>query len=395
MSPTSTPPRQRPWAAILAAGMQILPLGSIYAFSVFLRPLEQLLGATRSELATVFGIAAIGYTVGMNLGPRLFRCLGLRVAILLSSVTSALGIGLAANARTFAELALGYGVLFGFGGGIAFVAMQQGVNLLPWRRPGLVNGYLVSLLPCGAMLAAPLFGAGIEQYGVRVTLAALGAVLLGSGAVVVGLVALAGMRTVPSGAGGETAAAKPGRAGLFWRLFAIFFVAAAAGLTVLSQAAGIVAAYGGGNAFALLATTGVTAGIAIARLGGGWLVDRLAIPFVMSGAQAMALAGTILLTVWPSPELCVAALLMIGMGYGIISGATAAAIACYWPKALYGVVAARIYIAWCAAAVTLPLLAAHLFDLTGGYRTAVIVAGAGNLAGALIALTLPRHGATA
>ena len=105
----------------------------------------------------------------------------------------------------------------------------------------------------------------------------------------------------------------------------------------------------------------------------------------------MACLGTVLLTLWPSPEVCVLALLMIGMGYGIISGSTAAAVACYWPKALYGRVASRIYIAWCAAAVTLPLLAAHLFDLTGGYQTAIIVAGAGNLAGALIALTLPRQ----
>ena len=385
-------PRQRPWAAIGAAGILILPLGSIYAFSVFLKPLEQLLGATRSELATVFGMAAICYTIGMNAAPRLFRRLGLTSVILLSAIISTAGIALAAVARNFPELAVGYGVLFGLGGGIAFVAMQQGVNLMPLKRPGLVNGYLVSLLPCGAMLATLLFGWGIEKFGVRETMATTAAVLLSSGMLTAGLARFAGMRLAPSpAAGGAAAPIKAGRTGDFWRLFAIFFVAAAAGLTVLSQAAGIVAAYGGAKAFALFATTGLTAGIAIARLGGGWLVDRLAIPYVMSGAQVMACLGTVLLTLWPSPEVCVLALLMIGIGYGIISGSTAAAVACYWPKSLYGRVASRIYIAWCAAAVTLPLLAAHLFDLTGGYQTAIIVAGAGNLAGALIALTLPRQ----
>ena len=142
--------RQRPWAAIVAAGVMILPLGSIYAFSVFLKPLEQLLGASRSELATVFGIAAICYTIGMNGAPRLFRWLGLTTVILLSAVVSTAGIALAAVARNFPELAAGYGVLFGLGGGIAFVAMQQGVNLMPLRRPGLHPSGAVRLAAGGA-----------------------------------------------------------------------------------------------------------------------------------------------------------------------------------------------------------------------------------------------------
>ena len=41
--------RNHPWLAIVAAAALILPLGSIYAFSVFLKPLETLLGATREN----------------------------------------------------------------------------------------------------------------------------------------------------------------------------------------------------------------------------------------------------------------------------------------------------------------------------------------------------------
>ena len=111
----------------------------------------------------------------------------------------------------------------------------------------------------------------------------------------------------------------------------------------------------------------------------------------MAGAQAMALVGTIVLTAWPGPKMAVVSLAMIGMGYGIISGATAAAIGLYWDKRDFGRVSSRLYIAWCIAAVTLPVLAARLFDLTGGYTTAIIVAGAGNLVGVLVAITLPRR----
>jgi hypothetical protein len=41
--------------------------------------------------------------------------------------------------------------------------------------------------------------------------------------------------------------------------------------------------------------------------------------------------------------------------------------------------------------VSLPVLAGHLFDLTGGYRATVIIAGCGNLLGCIAALGLPHR----
>ena len=54
----------RLWAALLATTLLNLPLGSVYSFSVLLRPLEQELGVTRSALSLVFGLATAGFTVG-------------------------------------------------------------------------------------------------------------------------------------------------------------------------------------------------------------------------------------------------------------------------------------------------------------------------------------------
>jgi len=45
--------RRSPWRAIAAATALNAPLGSLYAFSVLLRPLEALLGLTRADLALV------------------------------------------------------------------------------------------------------------------------------------------------------------------------------------------------------------------------------------------------------------------------------------------------------------------------------------------------------
>jgi hypothetical protein len=76
----------------------------------------------------------------------------------------------------------------------------------------------------------------------------------------------------------------------------------------------------------------------------------------------------------------------------LISGVTAAAVAVYWRRALYGRVASRLYLAWCAAAVVLPIMAGRLFDLTQGYGVAVVIAAGGNALGILVALGLPRQG---
>ena len=47
--------------------------------------------------------------------------------------------------------------------------------------------------------------------------------------------------------------------------------------------------------------------------------------------------------------------------------------------------------AWCAAAIILPVIAGRLFDLTQGYGTAVLIAAAGNALGVFVSLGLPRR----
>jgi len=379
-----------PWRAIAAATALNAPLGSLYAFSVFLRPLETLLGLTRADLALVFAIAAAAFGVGMNLAPVLYRVASTPLLVLVCAAASTLGIVLAATAGGLTQLTIGYGVLFGVGGGAAYILVQQIVNLAVTTRHGLVNGYIVGLYPAGAMISAPVFGWGIGAFGVRATLGGFAAVLAVSGLASAWLTARSGV-TLVSAAGDAVLGEAERRRPVFWRLWLVFFLAASAGLMVLSQAAGIITAYGGGAALAVYGTTFITATIAGARLGGGWMVDWLAIPTVAAGAHAIALAGSVALTLWPGPGMSVLALALVGLGYGLISGVTAAAVAVYWRHALYGRMASRIYVAWCAAAIILPVIAGRLFDLTQGYGTAVLIAAAGNALGVFVSLGLPRR----
>ncbi len=380
---------RRVWAAIAAATAVNLPFGSLYAFSVFLKPMEAMLGASRAELSFVFGLASVFFTIGMLVAPYLFGLASTTVLLIACAVAGTGGVILAATTTGVLQLAVGYGILFGLGGGVAYILVQQGVNLMVTARKGLVNGYIVSLYPAGAMIATPAFGWGIAQFGLRETLAGLAVTIALTGCVTIGLARYAGIKLAPPP--GTAPPQIDPRWPIFWKLLAVFFLAAAAGLTVLSQSAGIIAAYGGTTALALIATTYITAFIAAARLIGGWLTDRFSIPTIMAGAHVFALCGDIVLTLWPGPVSAAISLTMIGMGYGFISGSAAAAVVAYWNAAVYGRIASRLYIGWCVAALSLPVLAGRLFDLTGGYQTTVLVAGAGNILGIVIALTLPRQ----
>ena len=379
-------PGQRSAAALLAATVVNLPFGTLYAFSVFLKPMEALLGATRAEMSFVFGLATVTLTMGMNFAPQLYRRISPLALALGCGLASGAGLWLAASASSFAQFALGYGVLFGPGAGVLFIVSQQAVNQTVAGSRGLANGYVVSLYPLGAMLGAPVFGWSIQAFGVRPTLAGLGVAVLAACAIAAALLRAAEIRMLDA----STEEGEGGRLGrTFYLLVGVFFLAAAAGLTVLSQAAAIVQAYGGAAALAIGATTFITGAVGAARIAGGWLVDHFAASRVGVGAHVCSFAGALLLGLVPTPVTAALALGLIGVGYGIVSGLVAGAIGQYWHKNQFGLVASRLYIAWCAAAISLPVLAGALFDRTGSYASAVWIAAGINVLGVLIARRLP------
>ena len=378
---------RRSAAAIGAATAFNLPFGTLYAYSVILAPLERQLGVGRTETSFVFALATITLTVGMVLAPRLYRAFAPPLLAFACGACSALGLFLAATAGSLAQFALGYGGFFGFGAGVGFILVQQGVNQTVKGRSGLANGFVVSLYPLGAMIGAPLFGWALEAIGLRSLLMALALVVLASSALAAALLRVAVIRMHDAAAPAWSAA--DAQWPLFLRLAAVFFLAASAGLMVMSQAAGIVRAYGGPVAVALAATSLITAAVAAARMAGGWLVDHFAVARVAAAAHLWSLAGALVLSFAGDPRLMVPALAMIAMGYGFVSGLTAAAIARYWPRNAFGFVAGRLYVAWCAAALALPVLAGWIFDLTQGYEAAVLVAALINIAGAWVAAGLP------
>jgi len=380
-------------SALLVASALNIPFGTIYAFSVFLRPMEQQLAVSRTEMSVVFASATVALALGMNLLPLIARRLSGAMLIPAAGLIGALGIVIVTQAQGFWMLFLGYGVLFGLGGGLSFTAVQQCVNQATVRPSGLANGYVVSTYPIGAMIGAPVFSATLHLWGIGPTLWMLAGVLGCAGVLGGWLFRRAGLTLLSAAAAQSPPQPVSLTDPIFTRLFAVFFLSASAGLMVLGQAAAMLHAYGAGAGLAAAATTVITAVLAASRLAGGWLVDHWQMRSVAVGANLCAFAGAVLITLWPVPLSALFALSLLGAGYGLMSGASAGYIPRLWPRDLFAAIAARLYVAWCLAAVCLPVLAGWLFDLTGSYRAAVMVAAAGNLAGVWLARRIALTGA--
>ncbi len=376
----------RRYLALAAAAAFNPALGSLYAWSIFLAPLERELEVPRSALSGVFSVAVVCFTLGMSLAPAAYRWLATPALIAVAALLCAAGLGLAAWAPDIVVLGLGYGVLFGLGAGFGYSVMLQAVNLVLPRRRGLANGFGIGLFALGSILCAPAFGWAVEAHGVAATLAAMAA-LFAVLAVAVATLLGASAVSVQSAASLRMSGDHGHGAALFWVIWVGFLLGAGAGLMAISPAAGMVAAYGGTPTLAVLGVTLVGAGNGGGRLAGDWLCDHLPIRRIVMGAHLIS--GTALL-----------ALALVGLSYGLLSGgllsgAYPAALGFCYGVDNYGRMLGRLITAWGVAGLLAPWLAGAVFDATGGYRPALVLACAAAVVAFLVSIALPRQRAQA
>ncbi|MGQ0836113.1 MAG: MFS transporter [Gammaproteobacteria bacterium] len=140
------------------------------------------------------------------------------------------------------------------------------------------------------------------------------------------------------------------------------------------------------RATAVLATFSmVTAGW---QVGVGYLLDRIPRPWIAAPFYLAALAGLILFESTSSyPQLILAGALM-GLGLGTEYGVLPYFLSRYFGVRHYGSISGVIYGVIVLTQGVTPFLMDLVFDLSGSYRAAIIVIGAGLICGALLILRL-------
>jgi OFA family oxalate/formate antiporter-like MFS transporter len=151
------PPRHNRWTVIAGALIVQVILGTVYGFSVFVRPLETEFGWSRTTTQWAFSIALATFALAMIPAGRLQDRIGPRkvagIGGILLGVSFLLGAMIVGAERPWA-LYLTYGVIGGAGIGFAYVCpIAAAVKWYP-DKVGLVSGLAVAGFGAGALFFA-------------------------------------------------------------------------------------------------------------------------------------------------------------------------------------------------------------------------------------------------
>ena len=376
---------------VLAAAVLImLSLGTLYAWSLFLAPLEAALSLGRGPVSSIFGLATVSFAAALLFMPLAYRYVSASSIALLAGWLAAAGLALSALAPGgLLAVQSGYGVAFGLANGIGYgLALQVANDALP-RRRGLATGIVVAAYAMGAVLFAPLARWGLGHWSVWQCFAAMAGYFAAAG--VLFWLLLKGVRCAPHSGRLTHAmqATQPRRT--FWLLWGLFLFGAGAGLMALGHAAGLVSAYGGSVPALALGTAVIALGNGSGRLAAGWLSDHVEPRLVLAGAGALGALSLGVLALWPGPETVYPALAGIGFAYGLIAAGVAAAVAYFYGRELVSAVFGRVFTAWGIAGLTAPVLAGLLLDAGGSYLPALYLAAGSALLAMICSLFLPTR----
>ncbi|WDZ75264.1 MFS transporter [Ensifer adhaerens] len=172
------------WVVVAAAfTVTFVGFGSAYTFSAFVEPLQRDFDASRGSVSLVFSLAGFLYFgLGIVSGPLADRW-GARRLAMLGMLLVGLGLALASQARSIAEVYAAYSLGIGLGVGLAYVPVIGTVQRWFVARRGLASGLAVSGIGVGTLVMPPLATWLVASLGWRETYLVLGALaaLLGIG----------------------------------------------------------------------------------------------------------------------------------------------------------------------------------------------------------------------
>lgn len=363
-------------------------MGSLYAWSVFVAPLEARLGASRAEISSVFSLAIVCFTLAMLFGAALHRYVSAPWLGLLAGALAVAGFLLAGLlGDSLVAIGLGVGGLFGIANGLGYGLSLQAAQAAAVHRRGLMTGLAVASYTAGSAAFSGLFAWGIARLDVPATFVCAAFYMAVIAVAVFLLLRLSG---ISIGAAKPQSSARPwsGFDRSFWILWFGFFFAALAGVMVLGHAAAIVGALGGSARAMALGAALVALGNGVGRLAGGWLTDWQPPRRFLSALLLLAAIALLSLLVWPFSIMAMASLTLMGLGYGSMAGAYPVIVSRLYGLASLSRVYGRIFTAWGAAGLAGPYLGGLLFDRSGSYQEAIAAALAAALLGSVISLAI-------
>jgi MFS family permease len=386
------PDSQRTLGLGILAFSLALAYGIWYAYSVILVALLREYGWSRSLLAGAFSVFTVVHGLANPLVGRL--CDRVRPLALMAA-GGALICAALWGCSTIAS-PLGLYLLFGVCTALAVCAAGWTPALVQVQRDfqdrlGLALGIVSSGVGVGMLLVVPLTQFLIDAYGWRTAFRVLG-VLCAAWIVPSSLFLLrrpAARRARP--AAGAAPGPPPRAASLgevlrgqaFWLMLAVFFFGNFCSQTLhVHQVAYLVDL--GVPAMLGASVVGVV-GVAsiVGKTGGGWLSDRIERELIFLagvGVMLVAVAALAALPAGPAPWAIYGYAVLLGMGYSVTAALVPAMVSDRFSGPHFGVIVGMGLLSSAMGSALGPWVAGFVFDHTGSYMVAFLLAGSGGLA---------------
>jgi OFA family oxalate/formate antiporter-like MFS transporter len=380
---------------MLSIGFSIeLVLGLLYAWSIFVLPLEEEFGWVRAQTSLVFTVSLIFFPAGMFLAGSRVELRGMRLVGSASAMLLASAFLLTSYTGSLAGLVLSFGVLGGLGIG---ACSNTTAHLLGWfdQKRGLAAGVLSMGFGLGGLVLGSLASGLIWALGWRIAFRTLAGI-----AFVICFGGFQFLRKPPERTGERSLAHRPPaardhtpaemlKAPTFWLLVTWSLLVSTAGVMMIGHLAPLAVEMGISATAAVLAVGALSLANGLGRLFYGALSDRIGRPWTMFlGALFMGCAILLAIPLTRTsglPALAGVAIL-VGSSYGGMVPLLQATIMQLFGTRYFGTNLALGTVQVGVSGVLGPQLAGVLRSTAGSYTLPFTVVGVLTLGACLVAV---------
>jgi OFA family oxalate/formate antiporter-like MFS transporter len=378
------------WWRVVGGLLMNLALGSLYAWSVFVAPLEKEFGWKRADTSWVFTWAVVVFAISFIVAGRLQDKLGPFKISMVGCILLTAGFLLSAKTTSLSYLIFSFGIIVGIGNGFGYATpIPVMAKWFPDKR-GLAVGLAVAGYGGGSAIFGPLANLYlIPHYGWRTTFVVLGVVFFVM--TVTGAFLLknppAGYRPPgwsPAPASKAAATTYEFTPGEMWRTPTAYFMwvayalGASAGLMVISQLVPFAKSMNIPTAALQTMTLVIGAvGNASGRILSGWMSDaigRLNVLRLMIGISAVAMP--LLYLTGSNVAALYVMVFIVFWCYGTQLSVNGSATSDFWGTKNAGINYGILFTSWGVAGVIGPRIGGKLFDTYKDYKYAFYWAGA-------------------
>jgi OFA family oxalate/formate antiporter-like MFS transporter len=395
------------WLPVVGGVMLNMALGTFYAMSVFMLPLEKEFGWTRAQTSWVTTIGLVLLTLWFVVAGYIHDRRGPKLVAAIGGSLFSLGLFLASYTQSLTMFYLTAGVVTGTGSGFGYVVPTAvGAKWFPDKR-GLVVGMMVGGYGAGSGVFGPMASALIDRVGWRSTFQIMALLFFAMTLVATWLVRNPPVGYRPSGwdpsrantaarGGADVAARDMVRTQTFWALWVAYWLGTTAGTMVISQLVPFARAAGHSSAVAAFAITVGALGSASGRVLSGWLSDHLGrLNTIRTLLVVSAMTMPALFLFRENVVFFYVFLWLVYYCYGTQLSVYASTSADFYGTKNVGFNYGLLLLAWGAAGILGPFLGGRVFVATGEYRWAFFIGAALSIAalGTLVLARSPRAGA--